>query len=349
MSLAFVQPVLFGLKMDLSPIITVKKVTLRRLANMALPVSLEAFGFPITLAFTQDGRFFFSERITGNLWEVKEEKLRLVKHFPIVPITGHHETGLLGIILDPNFEKNDYIYCFYTYGSNPEDFKNKVVRIKSSGKGEETLLEEIPAGWIHNGGIMAFGPDRTLYIGVGVNNEEKEKSQDINFLGGKVLRINPDGTIPEDNPFPDSPVYSYGHRNVFGLAFHPQTGKLYISDVGPDDNDEINIIEPGGNYGWPQVMGISDNPKFINPIQTYTPVITPTQNVFVGNDLYFGSFNQGSVHKLTLTGENFDQAAGDEIVYEGKPFGIIGVFHSPDDKFYITRPEGIQQISFGLF
>lgn len=96
-------------------------------------------------------------------------------------------------------------------------------------------------------------------------------------------------------------------------------------------------------------MGKSDNPKFINPIHSYTPVITPTQNVFVGNDLYFGSYNQGSVHKLTLAGENFDQIAKDEIVYQGKPFGVLGVFHSPDDRFYITRPESIQQISMGLF
>lgn len=156
---------------------------------MALPLSLEVFGFPITLAFARDGRVFFSERITGNLWEVKDEKSRLVKHFHIVPITGHHETGLLGIALDPDFDKNDYLYCFYTYGSSHEDFKNKVVRIKSNGEGEETLLEKIPAGWIHNGGIMAFGPDKTLFIGVGVNNEEKEKSQDINFLGEKFSEL----------------------------------------------------------------------------------------------------------------------------------------------------------------
>ena len=313
---------------------------------MALPVFHEAYGFPITLVFSPDGRGFFSERITGNLWEINGEKFRLVKKFPIVKITGHNETGLLGIALDPNFEQNSFIYCFYTYGSS---FKNKVVRIKADGESEETLLDEIPAGWIHNGGIMAFGRDKTLFVGVGVNNEEKAKSQDLNFLGGKVLRINSDGTIPKDNPFFGSPVYSCGHRNIFGLAFHPQTGKLYISDVGPNDNDEINIIEPGGNYGWPKVMGKSDDPKFVNPIHTYTPVITPTQSVFVGNDLYFGSYNQGTVHKLTLTGENSDQVAKDEIVYQGKPFGVLGIFHSPDNKFYITRPEGIQQINVGLF
>jgi glucose/arabinose dehydrogenase len=317
--------------------------------TMIFPAFHEAYGFPITLAFSTDGRGYFSERVSGNLWEVNGEEIRLIKHFPIVPITGHHETGLLGIVLDPDFQENNLIYCYYTYGPNHKDFKNKVIRINSSGQDETTLIDEIPAGLIHNGGIMTFGPDKTLFIGVGVNNEEKEKAQNLDFLGGKILRINSDGTIPKNNPFPNSPVYSYGHRNIFGLAFHPQTGKLYVSDVGPDANDEINIIEPGGNYGWPEVMGMSDNPNYINPIKTFTPVITPTQNVFVEDSLYFGSFNQGSVHKLTLKEDNFDQVEKDEVVYKGKPFGVVGVFHSPDDKFYITRPEGIQQINVGLF
>jgi len=315
---------------------------------MAFPSFHESYGFPITLVFTKDGRTFFSERISGNLWEVNDGKFRLVKHFPILKITGHHETGLLGIVLDPDFEKNEFIYCYYTYGDS-NDFKNKIVRIKNDGGEEEILLDEIPAGWIHNGGIMTFGSDKTLFIGVGVDNERKEKAQDLNFLGGKILRINKDGTIPKDNPFSRSPVYSYGHRNIFGLAIHPKTGKLYVSDVGPDKNDEINIIKPGGNFGWPQVMGKSDNPKFINPIIAYTPVITPTQNVFVGDDLYFGSYNEGTVHKLTLAGENFDQVVNDEIVYQGKPFGVLGVFYSPDNKFYITRPESIQQIEVASY
>src|SRR5258708_36134284 len=255
-----------------------------------LPESLEDFGFPTTLAFSKNGKAYVSERITGRLWQIDQQEHRLVKTFSIATVVGHHETGLLGIALDPDFEKNKYIYCFYTVGTNEKDLKNKVVRItdddKSDNKKETVLLDNIPAGMIHNGGILAFAPDDTLYIGVGVNNDIKEQAQDTKTLNGKILRINKDGTIPKDNPFPNSPVYSYGHRNIFGLAFHPKTKKLYISDVGPDKNDEINIIEKGGNYGWPEVMGMSDDKRFINPIQTYTPVITPVQNVFAGNDLY---------------------------------------------------------------
>ena len=305
-----------------------------------LPPSLEDFGFPLCLVFSKQGEAYLSERITGRLWQIDHEKYRLIKTFSIVPLVGHHETGLLGIALDPDFEKKRYIYCYFTAGTSQKDFKNRVVRVKDDGK-EEILLDNIPAGMIHNGGIIAFAPDKTLYIGVGVQDEIKEKAQDTKWLGGKVLRINRDGSIPKDNPFSNSPVYSYGHRNIFGLAFHPKTGKLYISDVGPEKNDEINIIEKGSNYGWPDVMGMSENKRFINPIQTYDPTITPTQNVFVGNDLYFASFNEGSVHKLTFSGKNYDQVEKDEVVYKGKPWGANGVFYGPDEQFYVTTQDKI--------
>lgn len=308
-----------------------------------LPFLIDVDGFPITLAFSFDKRVFFSERITGNLWEVKKENFRLVKNFPIVPITGHHETGLLGIALDPDFAKNDYIYCYFSYGPDENNIKNKVVKIKSNGADEEVILNNIPGGRIHNGGIIAFAPDGTLYIGVGVKNEEMGKSQDIKYLDGKVLRINRDGSIPSDNPFPNSPVYSYGHRNLFGFAVHPKTGKFYVSEAGPDRNDEINIIEKGGNYGWPKVIGITDNPDYVNPIIAYTPTITPTQSVFVDGKLYFGSYNEGTIHRLTLSGKNFDNVEKDEVVYRGKSFGTIGVFYGPDEQFYLTTPNKILQ------
>lgn len=319
-------------------------------------IPVEVLGGPITLAFSKD-KVFLSERLTGRLWEVSlnfqdsvrehAQKAKLIIEFPVASLIGHHETGLLGIAVDPDFEENRYIYCYYTYGNSEENIRNRVVRIKDDGMGEEILLEDIPAGMIHNGGILAFAPDKTLYIGVGVNNFVKEKAQDINFLGGKILRINRDGSIPKDNPFPSSPVFSLGHRNIFGLAFHPKTGALFACDVGPDHDDEINIIQKGGNYGWPEVVGKSDNPKFINPIQTYTPTMTPTQCVFVGDDFYFSSYNEGTVHKLTLTGEYFDQVKRDEVVYESHPFGIIGVFYNSDQFFYITQTNTITKFKLG--
>ena len=304
-----------------------------------LPELIEAFGFPVTISFAKN-KAFFNERITGNLWEVKKNDFRLVHSFPILKITGHHETGLLGIALDPDFETNNLLFAYYTYETR-NGFKNKVVRVNIDDPKEEVILDSLPAALIHNGGILAFAPDKTLYIGTGVDNPIMQESQNIAFLGGKVLRINRDGTIPKDNPFPDSPVFSFGHRNIFGLAFNLQNNRLYITDVGPDRNDEINIIQKAGNYGWPEVTGVANNPKYIDPIKTYTPTITPTQCVFVNNDLYFGSYNEGTVHKLALTGEKLDQVMKDEIVYRGKSFGVIGVFYGPDKQFYLTTPNKI--------
>jgi len=309
----------------------------------ALPTTIEDFGFPITLAFSRDGRVYLTERITGRLWRIDHGEYRVIKTFPVVPLIGHNETGLLGMVLDPDFETNGYIYCYYTAGTSEKDFKNRVVRMNDDGTGEVVVLDNIPAGLIHNGGILAFAPDKTLFIGVGVGNDVREQAQDIHSLAGKVLRVNRDGTIPGDNPFPQSPVYSLGHRNIFGITFHPKTGKAYVSDVGPDRNDEINIIEKGGNYGWPEVTGMARVSRFIDPIRTYTPTITPTQNVFVDGALYFGSFNEGSVHRLTLSGRNYDAVVKDDVVYRGTPFGVVGVFYGSDRQFYVTTPSSIIQ------
>ena len=309
-----------------------------------IPDSIDVQGGPITLVFTDNGRVFFSERVSGNIWEIiAAENYKLIKHFDIVKTTGHYEGGLLGIAVQDDFNKTGYIYAYYTEGPDIDHSKNKVVRFNIDDGKEEVLISGIPAGRIHNGGIIAFGPDKKLYIGVGVQDEIKDKSQDKNFLGGKILCINPDGSIPEDNPFPGSPVYSYGHRNIFGLAFHPKTGKLYACDVGPNTDDEINIIEPGGNYGWPIVAGYSDNLNFINPIVTYTPTMTPTQSFFLNDNLYFGSYNYGVIHKLSFTDDG-SKVTADKIVYRGKPFGIAGTFISPENEFFIATTDRIRKI-----
>lgn len=308
-----------------------------------LPNRLEVDGFPITLIFA-DNRVFFTERVTGRLWEVLgDESFRLVRQFEIVPITGHHETGLLGLAADPDFGNNNYLYLFYTTGEDIKQAENLVVRIKADGEGrEEVLLSGIPAGRIHNGGILAFGPDGKLYITVGVDNPVMEKAQDKDYLGGKVLRLNPDGSIPGDNPF-GTAVFTYGHRNLFGIAFHPVTGRAYVSEAGPDRDDEINILEAGANYGWPEVTGFSDNESFTNPLTTYSPPITPTQNCFWQGELYFGSYNDGQIRRLKLRAPEFEEIEKEEIVYQGRPFGIIGVFISPEGEFYVATPNSISR------
>lgn len=305
-----------------------------------LPKLTKTFGFPVSLAFSKKGEAYVSEKNSGQLWQIDHQNYRLIKTFPVPPTFTYMESGFMGVTLDPDFEKNGYIFCYYLYKKRGR-LINRVARVNKDGSHEKIILDDIPGGDFDNGGIMAFAPDGTLYIGTGHINKP-ELAQNLNSLAGKVLRVNSDGSIPKDNPFPGSCVCSYGHRNIFGMAFHPKTGRLYISETGPDKGDAIIIVKKGTNYGWAPPGKRLKGSEIGKSIISYTPTITPVQNVFVGSDLYFGSYNEGSVHKLSLSGKNFDKVAKDEVVYKsGMPWNVIGVFYGPDNNFYVTMPTGI--------
>jgi len=224
---------------------------------------------PWGIAFAPDGRIFVTERV-GNL-RVIEDGILNPEPVKVLDVSGF-EGGLLGIALDPNFEENHHIYLYYTYNDFLSTY-NKLSRfteLNNQLSDELILLDKIDGGPFHDGGRIKFGPDGMLYITTGEAGIP-DKAQDLNSLGGKILRINPDGTIPENNPFENSPVYSYGHRNPQGLDWDPVTGKLVISEHGPSGergfaHDEINVIEPGKNYGWPKVVGDETDPSYTSPI-----------------------------------------------------------------------------------
>ncbi len=222
---------------------------------------------PWELVFAPDGRIFFTER-DGNLWVIENESLELVATFP----TSHmSEGGLLGLALDPEFEKNNFLYLYQTY-FDFELHHNKVVRYTVNNNqltDEQILIDKIPGALWHDGGRIKFGPDEKIYITTG-DATNASLSQKIGSLAGKILRINADGTIPVDNPFESSAVFSYGHRNPQGIDW-TENGILVSSEHGPSGekgyaHDEINVIEPGKNYGWPVIVGDSNNPEYTNPI-----------------------------------------------------------------------------------
>ncbi len=166
------------------------------------------------------------------------------------------EGGLLGMTLHPEFAANQWIYFYYTYEDEGE-WRNRVVRyvLDDMEFNERTvIIEDLPGAFTHNGGRLAFGPDEKLYVTLG-DAQRQDETQDPDVLVGKILRLNDDGTYPDDNPFDDSPVYALGLRNPQGLDWHPETGELYSSQHGPTGNDEFNLIEPGNNYGWPDMEG----------------------------------------------------------------------------------------------
>jgi glucose/arabinose dehydrogenase len=211
---------------------------------------------PWAIDRASDGRLFFTER-PGNVRVIQEGKLleQPVISFP-EPFVQQGEGGLLGLVLDPDFANNHYLYVYHTYREGESIF-NRVLRLKEENNQatiDKVLIDRIPGGVIHNGGRLKVGPDQKLYITTG-DAGEPDLAQDQANLAGKILRLNLDGTIPADNPTSGSPVYSWGHRNPQGLAWSPDQKSLYSSEHGQSAHDELNRIEPGANYGWPKIQG----------------------------------------------------------------------------------------------
>jgi glucose/arabinose dehydrogenase len=220
---------------------------------------------PWEIAPLPDGRLLVTER-PGRVVMLdsgKKHELSDVEHIG--------EGGLLGIAVSLDFMESRQIFLYYTYRVGNR-ILNRVSRFTLE---EETLtdeiyiLDEIPGARFHNGGRIKFGPDEKLYITTG-DAQEPNLSQDINSLAGKILRINPDGSIPEDNPFEDSPLFAYGLRNPQGMSWHPVSGALFASDHGPYSQDEINLIQPGKNYGWPIVTCLEGQTQYEDPVSCYS-------------------------------------------------------------------------------
>lgn len=171
-------------------------------------------------------------------------------------VANEGESGLLGFVLAEDFADSSEGYAYYTYRKNDGTLANRVVAVEredSRWNETEVLLDDIPGSRIHNGGRLEIGPDGYLYATAG-DSDEPSLAQDEESLAGSILRMTVDGEVPEENPFEDSYVYSYGHRNPQGLAWNSD-GQLYSSEHGPNAQDEINVIEPGTNYGWPEITG----------------------------------------------------------------------------------------------
>jgi glucose/arabinose dehydrogenase len=216
--------------------------SVERVGVSTLATNLEV---PWSFAFLPGGNALVTERDSGRLLRVNPSgEARVIQ---TLPEGGSGEGGLLGVAVSPNYEEDHYVYAYYT-----TERDNRVVRFRI-GEEPEPVLTGIPVNSYHDGGRIKFGPDGMLYISTG-DAGDTENSQNRGSLGGKILRLEPDGTIPKDNPFAGNPVYSYGHRNVEGLAWDAE-GQIYASEFGQNTWDEVNRIEAGENYGWPEVEG----------------------------------------------------------------------------------------------
>lgn len=233
---------------------------------------------PWAVDLAPDGRLFVTERpgrvrivrLAGNTATLQPEPWATVA----ARASTSTERGLLGIALDPRFAQNGFVYLYYSYSGPGTSTLNRLVRLRdANGRGvEETvLIDAIPGSEQHDGGRLKFGPDGKLYLTVG-DGEVDTRAQDIASPNGKLLRLNTDGSAAAGNPFSGSPVWSLGHRNGQGLAWHPDTGALYATEHGPSGvlprccQDEVNLIEPGKNYGWPTVTGQASDARYADPL-----------------------------------------------------------------------------------
>jgi len=259
------------------------------------------------------------------------------------------EGGLLGLVVGPDFARTKFVYAYHTYQQDGKLW-NRVLRlVERSGRGQvdRVLLDRIPAAQVHDGGRIKFGPDGKLYITTG-DSRQPPLAQDRSSLAGKILRINPDGTIPSDNPFPNSVVFSFGHRNVQGLAWHPDTKTMFESEHGPSGefglccHDELNIIEPGKNYGWPAKAGMGDDPRYVNPIAesgattTWAPsgILIPTSGPWRGSVL-MACLRGAHLRRFVLAGPDFRRVQGQEVYFQGELGRLRDVVQGPDGTIYL--------------
>ena len=312
---------------------------------------------PWSLVFLPDGRALVSER-PGRIRLIQNGHLEKSPYAVFETTRGasgagdfflnlfaRGEGGLMGLAVHPKFPTEPYIYAMYTW-RGARGVRNRIVRLVDRGTHgvfDKIVLGGVPGALFHNGGRIAFGPDGMLYATTG-EIFEMHMAQDLKAFGGKVLRIDPRGGIPSDNPFPNSPVWSYGHRNPQGLAWHPETGALYQSEHGPSGevgfgaHDEINIIEEGRNYGWPRIVGAPGRAPYVDPIAMWPNTsVPPAGMTFHKGALYVATLRSEALIRLRIEGRRVLSIerlfAGDE--YDGVLGRLRDAVDGPDGHLYV--------------
>ncbi|MFE0803586.1 PQQ-dependent sugar dehydrogenase [Streptomyces sp. NPDC058812] len=290
---------------------------------------------PWGLAPLPGGDLLVSSRDEATVTRVDEKTGKKTELGEVPGVSPAGEGGLLGIALSPDYASDRMVYAYFTSASD-----NRVVRMRYDEKrpsGEQlgapdTVFRGIPKGVVHNGGRIAFGPDKMLYAGTGESGDTG-LSQDKESLGGKILRMTPDGEPAPGNPFPDSVVYSYGHRNVQGLAWDDQQ-RLFASEFGQDTWDELNAIKPGDNYGWPEAEGESDGSEFHDPLaQWSTDEASPSGIAHAEGSVWMAGLRGERLWRVPLKGT--EAAADPQAFLEGEYGRLRTVVPAGGDKLWL--------------
>lgn len=309
-----------------------------RSATGAPGVIVSGLSTPWSMVRRADGSILVSERETGLLKALMPGGT--LETFAEVPgVVPDGEGGLLGLeILER--DGTEWLYAYITART-----ENRVLRFELTATGlgaATTIIDGIPKASIHNGGRLKVGPDKLLYIGTG-DATDKPAAQNLSRLNGKILRLKLDGSIPPGNPFDGSPVYSMGHRNVQGLAWD-STLRLWSTELGPDRNDELNLIVPGGNYGWPEVTGAPHREDFLDAVHVWgsTSEASPSALTIVGGAAYVACLRGECLWRLELpSGEPISRGTlpGAEVVLTGQG-RLRDIMAVSDSELWVATNEG---------
>ncbi|WUK34319.1 PQQ-dependent sugar dehydrogenase [Streptomyces sp. NBC_00370] len=310
------------------------KGTVRVVSTLA-----EGLKSPWGLAELPEGDLLVSSRDEGTITRVDAEsgKKTVIGSVPGVAPAG--EGGLLGIALSPAYASDHMVYAFFTTESD-----NRIARMLYDEKkpadeqlgSPDTILRGIPKGNIHNGGRIAFGPDKMLYAGTGETGD-RGLGQDLKSLAGKILRMTPDGQPAPGNPYPNSLVYSPGHRNVQGLAWDADN-RLWASEFGQDTWDELNLIEPGKNYGWPVVEGKAHKAGYVDPVvQWRTSEASPSGIAYAEGSIWMAGLRGERLWRVPLDGRESEAPA--QAFLEGKYGRLRTVLSAGGDKVWLVTSE----------
>lgn len=324
----------------------------------ALPegVKVQAYksglAFPVDMSWVPGTRkVFFTEKDSGKVRVLIGRRL-LGPACVDLDVASAGEQGALGIVLHPRFKKTKWLYVMYTNASPEEMRVSRFTVHRNRCRSHKLIMAGVPASsGYHNGGQLEF-VGRKLFVSTGENHDAAQ-AQNTSSRLGKILRFNADGTIPSTNPFSTpldkNPVWSYGHRNPFGLAGRRGTNKLYETENGPSCDDELNLIRKGRNYGWgaAYACGTGRGPDPVAPLKSWTPVIVPTDPWWyrgrmkrLSGSLYMGDFN-GNLHRFVMN-DSGTQVHRDRIIHRGDP--IVDVSKGPGGWLYFMTPSAIFRI-----
>jgi glucose/arabinose dehydrogenase len=298
----------------------------RSAAPKVIGTVAKGLAVPWGIAFLPDKTALVTERDSGRVYRIGNGKVTRVGQ--VAQARANNEAGLLGVAISPTYATDHRVFF---YASTDTD--NRVLRTTyADGKlGSLTpILTGIPNADHHDGGRMIFGPDKMLYVSTGEAGQP-ELAQEKGSLGGKILRITQDGKAAPGNPF-GTPVWSYGHRNVQGLAF--VGNQLWASEFGQDTWDELNRIEKGKNYGWPVVEGKGGGSRYVDPqVEWHTDDASPSGLAYLDGRLWLGALHGARLWRVDVNGE---KAGADKAFFIGKYGRMRTVVVAPDGNLWVT-------------